>query len=202
MKKLSIIFLLLMTCNIKCYASEGIWDYINNIPTEMVVAPSIIVEDIEPEQPLCREVQIENHNGMKTWMPYNLFSENTRQYELQQYAETDSLGFRCINGRYLAAVGTGADVEVGQYIDIILKNGEIIPCIVGDVKNPTDTNADNLTTTFSGCVCEFIVDKNVLATRIKRSGDVSYIDESYDSSVQKIVVYEKVNFFGGENDDM
>lgn len=202
MKKLTLIFLLLMTCNIKCKASEGIWEYVENIPTEVVVAPPIEVEEIEPKQPLCREVQINNHNGMKTWMPYTLFGENTRQYELQQYAETDSLGFRCIDGRYLVAIGIGADVEVGQFFDVVLENGEIIPCIVGDIKSPYDTNADNLTTSYSGCVCEFIVDKKTLATRIKKSGDVSYIDESYDSPIQKLVVYDEINFFGGENDDL
>lgn len=191
-----------MTCNIKCKASEGIWEYVNNIPTEAVVAPSNEEVEVEPEQPLCREVKIDNHNGMKTWMPYTLFSKSSRQYELQQYAKTDSLGFRCINGRYLVAVGTGAEVEIGQYVDIVLNNGEIIPCIIGDVKNPADTNTDNLTTTFSGCVCEFIVDKKILAKRIKQSGDVSSIDESYDSSVEKIIVYEKVNFFGGEENDL
>lgn len=201
MKKLTLIFLLLMTCNIKCKASEGIWEYIENIPTEVVVAPSIEVEEIEPKQPLCREVQINNHNGMKTWMPHNVFGKNTQQYKLQQYAETDSLGFRCINGRYLAAIGTGADVDIGQFFDVVLENGEIIPCIVGDVKSPTDTKSDNLTNKISGCVCEFIVDKKVLAERIKKSGDVSYIDESYDSSIKKIVVYDTINFLG-ENDDL
>ena len=200
MKKLTVIFLLLMTCNIKCQASEGIWEYVDNIPTEAVVAPSIKEVEIEPEQPLCREVKIDNHNGMKTWMPYTLFSKSSQQYELQQYAETDSLGFRCIAGRYLVAVGSAAKVSIGQYVDIVLENGEVIPCIIGDSKADSDTYADNLTTKGSGCVCEFIVDTDILAKRIKKSGDVSSIDESYDSPVDKIIVYEKVNFFGGEDD--
>lgn len=202
MKKLTVIFLLLMTCNIKCQASEGIWEHIENIPTEMVVAPSTEIVEVIPEQPLCREVEITNHNGMKTWMPYTLFGKKTRQYELQQYAETDSLGFRCIAGRYLVAVGSAAEVSIGQYVDIVLENGEIIPCIIGDSKADSDTYPDNLTTKGSGCVCEFIVDTDVLTKRIRGSGDVSSIDESYDSPVDKIIVYEKLNFFGGEEDDL
>ncbi len=194
-----------MTCSIKCKASEGIWDYVESIPTEVVVAPSTeepMIVEVEPEQPLCREVEIANHNGMKTWMPYNLFGKKTQQYKLQQYAETDSLGFRCVNGRYICAIGTGADVEVGQYFDLVLENGEIVPCIVGDIKADFDTNADNLTTTYSGCVCEFIVDDSVLLKAVKRSGDVSAIDESYDSPVKAIRVYEKINFFEGKTDDL
>lgn len=206
MKKFIIIFLLLMTCNIKCEASEGIWRFIDNIPSEVVVAPPIEkpinIEEVKPKQPLCREVEITNHNGMKTWMPYNLFGKNTLQYKLQQYAETDSLGFRYINGRYLCAIGTGADVEIGQYFDLVLENEEIIPCIVGDIKAPSDTDNDNLTTSYSGCVCEFIVDDNILIKSVKRSGDVSTIDESYDSPVKEIRVYEQINFFGGEDDTL
>lgn len=195
-----------MTYSVKCKASEGIWEYIDNIPTEVVVAPPVeepmIVESIEPKQPLCRGVKITNHNGMKTWMPYNLFSKKTLQYELQQYAETDSLGFRNINGRYLCAIGTGADVEIGQYFDLVLENEEIIPCIVGDVKAPMDTDNDNLTTSYSGCVCEFIVDDDTLVKSVKRSGDVSKMDESFNSPVIEIRVYEQINFFGGEDDNM
>ena len=190
-----------MTCNIKCEASIGTGN--NDIPSKVVVAPPLqssmksVVD--EPKQPLCREVKIDNHNGMKTWMPYNLFGKSTPQYELQQYAGTDSLGFRYINGRYVCAIGTGADVEIGQYFDLVLENGEIIPCIVGDIKSPYDTKSDNLTTKYSGCVCEFIVDDDQLMKAVKRSGDVSSMDESFDSPVEKIIVYEEINFFGGED---
>lgn len=194
-----------MMFNMTCEASEEKQEYVKNIPIEMVVAPSsekpMIVEK-EAKQPLCREVKIEKHNGIKTWMPYNLFGKKTLQYELQQYAGTDSLGFRYINGRYLCAIGTGADVEIGQYFDLVLENEEIIPCIVGDIKAPNDTNNDNLTTSYSGCVCEFIVDDDVLIKSVKRSGDVSKMDESYDSPVVEIRVYEQINFFGGEDDNL
>lgn len=192
-----------MTYSIRCEASEGIWEFIEEIPTEAVVAPSTepeIVEIVEPEQPLCREVDIANHNGMKSWMPYNKFDETSQQYILQQNAKTDSLGFRYVSGRYCVAVGSGANVSVGQYIDIALENGEIVPCIIADIKADCDTNADNLTTTYNGCVCEFLVDESQLMRAVRRSGDVSSIDSSWNSPIKEIIVYENVSFFGGEDD--
>ena len=48
-------------------------------------------------------------------------------------------GIATINGRYLVAVSTTFG-GVGDYIDIVLSNGEVIPCIIADAKSPNDSN--------------------------------------------------------------
>lgn len=185
---------------ISANASAGVWEYVENIPTEIIHVADysqqqeqLLIKPVEPKQPLCEGVTIEGHSGMKTWMPHNLFGEDTLQYAVQQLAVTDKDGFRGVNGRMCVAVGTGVGAGVGQLIDIILANGEIIPAIIGDIKSPEDTNSDNITTTFSGCVCEFIVERDKLNETVKFSGDVSSLNPSFDSPIVEIIVYTELN---------
>lgn len=169
---------------------------------EAIEKPQVIVEtqSFPPphyvaQLPISHEVDIRSshHSGIKTWMPYTLFGKKTNQYQIQTIAETDSIGFRCVDGRYLVAVGTGVQADVGQYIDIILENGESIPAIVGDIKDDNDTDELNITTKHNGCVCEFIVDKSSLLIIVKRSGDVSSCNPSWQSPIVSFRVYDQLN---------
>ena len=74
---------------------------------------------------------------------------------------------------------------------MILENGNIIQCIVGDIKSPNDTLEDNITTAENGCVSEFIVDTNFLESDIKRDGDISSCNVGWDSPVDSLIVYDK-----------
>ena len=186
---------------ISASASAGVWDYVEDIPTEPIHATMTnllwqeqeIVENIEPEQPLCEGVKVEGHSGMKTWMPHNLFGKKTLQYAVQQLAVTDSDGFRGVNGRYCVAVGSRVTTEIGTLIDVILANGEIIPCIIADSKANKDTEVTNTFTIASGCCCEFIVDADKLVDRVRQSGDVSTLFPEWDSPIVEFRVYEDVN---------
>lgn len=55
------------------------------------------------------------------------------------YGRTGDRGIATINGRYLVAVSTTFG-RVGDYIDIVLTNGEVIPCIIADAKSVNDRN--------------------------------------------------------------
>lgn len=55
------------------------------------------------------------------------------------YGRTGDRGIATINGRYLVAVSTTFG-GVGDYIDIALTNGEVIPCIIADAKSADDRN--------------------------------------------------------------
>ena len=191
-------FIIIFSNSLKCSASTGIWSYIENIELKPIIHEEI---QVQPKQAETRVVEIPNHSGMKTWMPHHLFAKRTNQYVLQQYANTDKYGFRYINERYIVAVGTGANVDVGQYIDIVLENGEIIPAIIGDIKADNDTDDSNLTTVHSGCVCEFIVEKKALQSNIKRSGDVSTFTETWDYPIVEFIVYEQLNILEELNED-
>lgn len=139
-----------------------------------------------------REVTIPNYSGFKSWMPYTaITNRSSKQYKLQQMASTGTYGIRCVNGRYCIAVGTGVNAGVGQYVDLVLKNGTVISCIVGDLKANCHTQSNNLITIHSDCCSEFIISSSALNHNARRDGDMSSACDSWDSRVVKIRVFEK-----------
>lgn len=143
----------------------------------------------------CKSVMYNfpTNNGFKSFMPYTAITDiSSMQYELQiSLAHTGNFGIRQVGDRYCVAVGSAFNVDVGTYIDLILENGNIIQCIVGDIKSPNDTMEDNITTAENGCVSEFIVDINFLESDIKRDGDISSCNVKWDSPVNSLIVYDK-----------
>ena len=130
--------------------------------------------------------------GFKSYMPYTaITNKKSKQYKLQQIASTGAYGIRTVNGRFLCAIGTAFNAEVGTYIDLILEDGFVISCIVGDVKSPRHTDSSNMITMHNGCVSEFIIDSKELHKSIKKSGDVSSCNENWNGCVRAIVVYSK-----------
>ena len=75
-----------------------------------------------------------DYRGFKSYEPYDLITAQSVQLCLQYQAVTDSNGFRLLDGRYLVAVGTFCNAPCGTYIDLILENGVLIPCIALIVK--------------------------------------------------------------------
>ena len=130
--------------------------------------------------------------GFKSYMPYTaITNKKSKQYKLQQIASTGAYGIRVVDSRYLVAIGTAFNAEVGTYIDLILEDGFVIPCIVGDVKADKHTDSTNMVTSANGCVSEFIIDSKALHKSIKKSGDVSSCNENWNGCVRAIVVYDK-----------
>ena len=129
----------------------------------------------------------------KTWMPYTaITSRGSKQYKLQQKAYTGDYGIRMVNERYCVAIGSHFECKIGQYFDLILANGEVIPCIMADAKSNKHTDSANIITTSTNCLSEFIVDKNALNRNAKRDGDISSCCPEWKSVVKQIKVYEKV----------
>lgn len=136
------------------------------------------------------DYDIPDYSGKKSWMGYDLFGFATRQYQLQQMAVTDNNGLRTVNGRYCVAVGSAFGTAIGQKFDLVLQNGEIIPCIMGDQKADCDTDGANIFTR-NGCCSEFIVDPQNLYSSAMVSGDISSISSRWNSPVSKIRVYKE-----------
>ena len=136
---------------------------------------------------------VPKYSGYKSWMPYTaITSISSPQYFLQnEYAYTGTYGIRQINGRYCVAIGSHFTDAIGQYFDLILENGTIIPCILADQKADEDTDEDNIFTSWNGCATEFIVDADGLNHAAKRDGDISSCCDEWDSPVETIRVYEK-----------
>lgn len=136
---------------------------------------------------------IPEYSGYKSFMGYTKITDvSSPQWLLQnEYAYTGDYGIRMINGRFCVAIGFAFDPKIGQYFDLVLENGTIIPCIISDEKDPYDTDEDNIFTSDNGCCTEFVVDTDVLQDRALIMGDISYCNEKWKSPVEKIIIYKK-----------
>lgn len=132
------------------------------------------------------------NSGFKSYMSYKAITDkSSAQYQLQQLALTSTDGIRCISDRYCVAIGTAFDAKVGTYVDLVLTNDLIIPCVVGDIKADVDTDSTNIVTKHNGCVAEFIVDTKRLNKKAKKMGDMSYCNKDWDKPIKSIIIYEK-----------
>lgn len=137
------------------------------------------------------EYEVPSHSDFKSFMGYEaITNKSSNQYQLQDdYAYTGNYGIRMVSGRYCVAIGSHFDVEIGQYFDLVLENGEIIPCIMGDLKANQDTDSQNIFTR-NGCCSEFIIDSGRLVSSAWQSGNISSSCDEWDSPVKSIRVYE------------
>lgn len=133
------------------------------------------------------------NSGFKSFMDYRAITNiDSKQYKLQQYySKTGEYGIRMADSRYIVAIGTYFTPDIGQYFDIILENGTVIPCILGDQKADADTDSDNIITKHNGCMSEFIVDSDALNKDVKLHGDMSYCLKDWDSPIKTIKVYNR-----------
>ncbi len=132
-------------------------------------------------------------SGFKSYMDYRaITSTDSKQYELQnEYATTGDYGIRMVGNRYCVAVGSHFTDKVGQYIDLVLENGTVIPCILADQKADVHTDSNNIVTMHNGCMSEFVVDTNFLDNSVKNYGNISYCNSDWDSKVIEVRVYNK-----------
>lgn len=109
---------------------------------------------------------------------------------INDLASPDYDGFMKLDDRYLIAVGSRFNTQPGQYIDLILENGVVIKCIMGDAKADCDTDLTNTFTYKSRCCSEFIIDEKTIREDIKKRGNASLKYFTWDSPVVNIVVYD------------
>ena len=135
-------------------------------------------------------------NDFKSYMSYKAITKSdSPQYMLQELCSTDMDGFRKCADRYVIAVGHGVGGQVGDCVDLILANGEVIYCVIGDYKQNKHTDKANLTGK-NGCCSEFIVDVNRLREDIKKGGNIECGYAGWDSPVLYIRRYN-INYLGG-----
>ena len=128
----------------------------------------------------------------KSYMGYHMItSTSSQQYKLQEDAYTGNYGVMMVDSRYCVAIGSRFDCNIGQYFDVILENGTVIPCIKADEKADVDTDDTNTYTVKSNyCCTEFVVDTSSLIQKAKRYGSLEVIDE-WDSKVCGIRIYKQ-----------
>lgn len=128
--------------------------------------------------------------GFKSYMDYRTITARTsKQFALQQYAQTAYNGLRTVNGRYCIALGTYFGGQIGQYCDITLNNGTVIECILGDIKADVDTEDNNIVGKINNCCSEFIIEKETLPDTVRIAGNVSKMYPDWDSPVKEITMY-------------
>lgn len=137
--------------------------------------------------------QVPKSSGFKSFMDYRTITCNSSaQYQLQtSNAVTGLYGIRMVNDRYCVAIGSYFTSRIGQYFDLILENGTVIPCILADQKADEHTDENNIITVSSGCMSEFIVDSDLLSDSVKKHGDISYCKDEWDSPVSEVKIYNK-----------
>ena len=136
---------------------------------------------------MIKEYPITDGNTTKTVLPYKAFGKNTNQAKLQSLCQTNEVGLRVYDGRFTIAVGTYFNTAIGQYFDLVLENGTVIPCIMGDLKADIHTDSRGLFTEASGCMTEFIVDRTYLPNK----NSATYCYEAWNSKVVNVIVYNK-----------
>lgn len=98
---------------------------------------------------------------------------SSAQYRLLQHAAANDLGFMCIDGQYMVAMGTFYANRIGQQFVVTFEDGRSISVIIGDVKRDYDT-INNQYCKENGSIVEFIMSDS-LDIKIKRRGDVSIL---------------------------
>jgi len=123
-------------------------------------------------------------------MDYRTITDTSSpQYKIEHTdAYTGNYGIRMVDGRYLCAVGSAYSHDVGRYVDLILEDGTIIPCILGDQKDDGDTDPSNMYTEHDGSVAEFVVDLDEVPSKVKKSGNFCSIPQ-WKSSIKEIRIY-------------
>ena len=166
---------------------------------EVAEKDTIIEEEVQEEEEEIDiissfEIYSPYYDGKKTWMDYRMVTDRkSTQYNLlRNYSYTGDYGIRMVDNRFCVAVGSRFSLEIGQYFDLVLENGFIIPCIKGDAKSNVNTDSTNTftITNNSYCCSEFIVDQTVFQELFPGVGNLSKIDENWNSKVIEIIVYD------------
>lgn len=173
----------------------------NTFATTTVPSEDINIEVSHEVTPIPYVDIYMSANRFKSYMSYKAITRvDSPQHLLQEICVTDADGFRKCADRYVIAVGHGVGGQVGDCVDLILANGQVIYCVIGDYKANQHTDAANLTGK-NGCCSEFIVDSSLLRKDIKNRGNIGCGYIGWDSPVLLIRRYN-INYlmvdFGGK----
>lgn len=104
----------------------------------------------------------ENLGSVYSYMGWNMVtSESSAQYKLRIKSgeKYDEDGFGRIGERYVIACTTTYG-KVGDEVDFVLKNGQVIHGVIGDIKNQDDPGCNKWGHQEGRCVVEFCVNKS------------------------------------------
>lgn len=130
--------------------------------------------------------------AFKTYESYKcLTGRNTAQSKLQKKCKTDKkTGIRTYKGRYCVALGSYYTTKIGTKVDLVMKNGKTLKCILADGKDNAHTDSTNRYSIRNKDVVEFVVDYKYLSSNVKFRGDMSYAGKQFRGKVKYIKVYK------------
>jgi uncharacterized protein affecting Mg2+/Co2+ transport len=118
-----------------------------------------------------------------TYMDWHLVTDKTTaQYWVlwDENAWTDEwTGIRMVGSRYCVAIGQGYGYRSGDLIDVVMTNGAVIPCIIGDMKATDDCDSTERYQKYDGSVVELIIDSDYFTSP-------DQYPECFDGTVESI----------------
>ena len=124
----------------------------------------------------------------------HITNKSSIQYQLKSQYELDDSGIYMINGRYACAIGSYYSTDVGIEFDIIMKTGDVIPCILADCKADEHTDSLGQYTVDNGSIVEFVVHEPTLIPNISNqwgnTGDISTLGGIFDGEISYIRIYQ------------
>lgn len=139
---------------------------------------------------------VPRNKAFKSYMDARHITDKTSdQYQLKsEYSLDYDTGIYMVNGRYACALGSYYTEEIGTEFDVIMQSGNVIPCILADLKDDKHTDKYNQYTIANNSVVEFVVNERVLVplitTQWGNSGDVSLVNDLFEGEIDYIRIYE------------
>lgn len=104
---------------------------------------------------------------------YESFAINSR-------GVTAKSGLRTYLGRYMIVTGCHMNTECGDFVDVKMSTGRVLPCVVIDTKGVADS--------YGNCDITFVVDSDVISADTKRYKTIS-AEEWFSGEVESIDMY-------------
>lgn len=189
-----------------CTLNAGISKQLNQYDHQLIIPLAgfskevMNIEEYEPsveeneqvivQQPIGIEKDVLPNNSFKSYMDADtITSRNTDQYKLKaKYVLDPQTGIWTVDERYCIAVGSYYTQSIGTYIDVVMENGNVLQCILGECKRNRDTDHTNRQNP-NGSVVEFIVDTSSMPSMVRKMGDCSYGSQLIAGEIQSIIVY-------------
>lgn len=151
---------------------------------DVIVNPEIINNlpgTDDEKEPLLESMPVcAPGSTFKSWMDYRkITSKSSRQWKLQQEAYTDDQGFRRIGDYYMVAMARQYG-PVGEKYLITFSSGASILAIIGDIKGGTSCQHKD------SSMVEFILEADLIAPVIRRSGNVNKVYEGTVISIHVV----------------
>ena len=169
-----------------------------NVPLEALNSPietsisveSTDVEMVAEEEPQWVEMDVPSGNSFKSYMDCSYITdESSAQYQFKYDYLCSASGIMVVDGRYVVAIGSYYATEIGTRLDLVMENGSVVPCILGDCKADCHTDSTNRQHSVDGSVVEFIISTDNLDEKARQMGDCSYADERLMGEISAIRIY-------------